>query len=147
MADMTVVISGDRITEVGSSGRAVIPRGARVVNATGKYLIPGLWDMHVHFPGFSLHDELVLLVEAGLTPMQALQAARLTPARVLNKAKVLGSIETGKIADVVLLDENPHDIHNTQRIRAVVLNELLDRAASTACWQTSNALLKRTRVK
>jgi predicted amidohydrolase YtcJ len=66
---------------------------------------------------------------------------------VLNKAKVLGSIETGKIADVVLLDENPHDIHNTQRIRAVVLNELLDRAASTACWQTSNALLKRTRVK
>ncbi|HYN25870.1 MAG TPA: hypothetical protein VES69_12585, partial [Pyrinomonadaceae bacterium] len=48
MTDMTVVITGDRITKVGRSGQMIIPRGARVVNATGKYLIPGLWDMHVH---------------------------------------------------------------------------------------------------
>jgi imidazolonepropionase-like amidohydrolase len=78
-----------------------------------------------------LHDELGLLVEAGLTPMQAIQAATLTPARVLNKATDLGSIEIGKLADLVLLDANPlEDIRHTQRIRAVVFDgKLLDRAA------------------
>lgn len=44
--NMTVVISGDRITEIGS--KAAIPRNAQIVDASGKFLIPGLWDMHVH---------------------------------------------------------------------------------------------------
>lgn len=81
-------------------------------------------------PGFSLHDELALLVEAGLTPMQALQAATLTPARVVSRDKDLGSIETGKMADLVLLDANPlDDIRNTQRIAAVVVGGKLLRRA------------------
>lgn len=81
-------------------------------------------------PGFSLHDELVLLVEAGLTPMQALQAATLTPARVVNREKDFGSIETGKVADLILLDANPLDeIRNTQRIAAVVVGGKLLRRA------------------
>jgi len=71
--------------------------------------------------GFSLHDELALLVEAGLTPLQALQAATLNPARFLGKEADLGTIETGKLADLVVLDANPlDDIHNTTKIRAVV---------------------------
>src|SRR5580765_8330529 len=47
--DLTVVITGNRITAIASSSRMRIPRGAEVINATGKFLIPGLWDMHVHF--------------------------------------------------------------------------------------------------
>jgi len=74
------------------------------------------------FPGFSLHDELVLLVSAGFTPMEALQTATLNPARFLGKEKELGTVEKGKLADLVLLDGNPvQDIANTQRIDAVVV--------------------------
>ena len=74
------------------------------------------------FPGFTLHDELAVLVQAGFTPMEALQAATLNPARFLGKEKELGTIEKGKIADLVLLDANPlQDISKTQKIEAVVL--------------------------
>ena len=79
-------------------------------------------------PGISLHEELTLLVQAGLTPLEALRTATLNPARVLDLAGSLGSIETGKLADLVLLDANPlADIANTQRIRAVVANGRLYR--------------------
>jgi imidazolonepropionase-like amidohydrolase len=74
-------------------------------------------------PGFSLHDELVELVEAGLTPMEALQTATLNPARYLGLTDALGTVELGKIADLVVLEANPlEDIHNTQKIAAVVVN-------------------------
>ncbi|HKR60346.1 MAG TPA: amidohydrolase family protein [Pyrinomonadaceae bacterium] len=82
-------------------------------------------------PGFSLHDELALFVEAGLTPMQALQTATLNPARFLNRQRDLGTIAPGKLADLVLLDANPLvDIRNTQKINSVVVNgRLLTRKA------------------
>ena len=81
------------------------------------------------FPGSSLHEELALLVQAGLTPMQALQAATKYPADFLGKLQTQGTVEQGKIADLLLLDANPlDDIHNTQKIRAVILHgKLLDR--------------------
>jgi hypothetical protein len=73
------------------------------------------------FPGFSLHDELGLLVQSGLAPMQALQAATLNPARFMGREADLGTIEVGKLADLVLLDANPlKDIANTRSINAVV---------------------------
>jgi imidazolonepropionase-like amidohydrolase len=73
------------------------------------------------FPGFSLHDELALLVAAGLTPLQALQTATLNAAEFVRMSRVAGSIARGKNADLVLLVRNPlDDIHNTQRIEAVV---------------------------
>jgi hypothetical protein len=75
------------------------------------------------FPGFSLHDELALLVAAGLTPAEALRAATLDPARFLGLTETLGTVDAGKVADVVLLDGNPlEDIRNTQRIDAVIAN-------------------------
>lgn len=81
------------------------------------------------FPGFSLHDELAILVEAGLNPLEALQAATINPARFLGKERDFGSIAQGKIADLVLLEANPlEDIRNTTRISSVVTNgRLLDR--------------------
>jgi imidazolonepropionase-like amidohydrolase len=75
------------------------------------------------FPGFSLHDELALLVNAGLTPTESLRAATLNPAQFLGLDQTLGTIERGKLADLVLLDANPlEDIRNTQRIDAVIMN-------------------------
>jgi imidazolonepropionase-like amidohydrolase len=71
--------------------------------------------------GTTLHRELELLVEAGLTPAEALRAATFTPARVLGVDGELGTIEEDKLADLVLLDGNPlEDISNTRRIAAVI---------------------------
>ncbi len=72
-------------------------------------------------PGFSLHDELGLLVKAGLTPMQALQTATLNPSRFNHQEKDLGTIEKGKMADLLVLNANPlEDISNTRNIDSVV---------------------------
>lgn len=92
-------------------------------------------------PGFSLHEELILLVRAGLTPLQAIESATLQPAVYFGVDDQQGSIAKGMMADMVLLDANPlEDIANTQRINAVIreghmhtrdnLDEILDELAS-----------------
>ena len=83
------------------------------------------------FPGFSLHDELALFVQAGLSPMQALQTATYNAAKCLGKLDSMGTVERGKIADLVLLDADPlQDIRNTQKIAAVVVGgKIFQRAA------------------
>jgi imidazolonepropionase-like amidohydrolase len=74
------------------------------------------------FAGFSVHDEMSLLVNVGFTPMEALQAATRNPAIYLGELSSSGTIQRGKLANLVLLDANPLlDIHNTQRIDGVVL--------------------------
>ncbi|OGD31065.1 MAG: hypothetical protein A2V45_16640 [Candidatus Aminicenantes bacterium RBG_19FT_COMBO_58_17] len=74
------------------------------------------------FPGFSLHDELALLVEAGFTPLEALQTATLNPAIFLGMTESYGAVEKGKIADLILLEADPLEkIENTKRISAVML--------------------------
>jgi imidazolonepropionase-like amidohydrolase len=72
-----------------------------------------------------------LLVRAGFSPAEVLQSATIGPARFLGREKDLGSVEKGKIADLVMLDANPLlDIHNTARISAVFLSgRYLDRVA------------------
>ncbi len=73
------------------------------------------------YPGFSLHEELELLVQAGLTPMEALQTATINAGKYLGLADT-GIIEKGNRADLVLLDANPlADIKNTRKIQSVVL--------------------------
>ena len=75
------------------------------------------------YPGFSLHDELQLLVNAGLTPLEALQSATRDAAGFLGFEKDAGTIEPGKFADLVLLEANPlDDIRNTRKIAAVFVN-------------------------
>ena len=82
-------------------------------------------------PGFSLHDELALMVTGGLTPLDALRTATLNPARFLQATDSLGVIAPGKLADLVLLDADPLvDIHNSVRIAAVMVNgRLFSRSA------------------
>ena len=102
------------------------------------------------FPGFSLHEELSLLVEAGLPPMAALQPATIGPARFMGQAERRGTVEVGKVADLVLLDRDPlADIHNTTSIRAVILggkwmpraslDAMLAEAEATAAKPPSNS--------
>jgi imidazolonepropionase-like amidohydrolase len=75
------------------------------------------------FPGFSLHEELQRFVAAGFTPLEALQTATLNPAKFFQMEAQQGTIEKGKVADLVLLDANPLlDITNTQKIAAVFFN-------------------------
>jgi Amidohydrolase family len=94
-------------------------------------------------PGFGLHHELALLVEAGLSPLEALQAATYHAAQALRRENQLGSLEAGKFADFVVLTANPvADIRNTTTIDAVVvggrvlgradLSELLARLEESA---------------
>jgi len=113
----TVVINGSRIARLGETGKVHVPKDASVVNATGKFLIPGLWDMHVHTASETF---LSLYLVNG---MEALQTATRNPAEYLGRLDSLGTIEEGKIADLVLREANPlDDINNTRRVAAVVLN-------------------------
>ena len=74
------------------------------------------------FPGFSLHDELGLLVKAGLTPLEAIQAATLNGAKCLGISDSYGTVEKGKVADLVVLEADPlAAIANTQNIAAVIV--------------------------
>jgi imidazolonepropionase-like amidohydrolase len=69
-----------------------------------------------------LHREMSLLVESGLTPLEAIQSATLNPARYFGRLGELGTVEAGKWADLVLLNADPlADIHNTEKIEAVVM--------------------------
>jgi imidazolonepropionase-like amidohydrolase len=74
-------------------------------------------------PGPSLHHELERFVAAGFTPLEALQTATINPAKFMGRLADFGTVEKGRIADLVLLDANPlDDIRNTRRIAAVVAN-------------------------
>ena len=98
----------EAITAVGTLHRAGIP----IVAGT---------DQSV--PGFSLHREIELYAKAGFTPLEALQAATIVPARAMKKDADSGSIDVGKRGDIVILDANPlDDIANTRKIYRVVTN-------------------------
>lgn len=74
-------------------------------------------------PGLSLHQELQMFVDAGLSPMQALLTATRNPADFLKQSNQLGTLEVGKLADLVILDADPlQDIANTKRISRVMLD-------------------------
>lgn len=73
------------------------------------------------WPGWSLHEELEAFVRSGLTPLEALRLATRAPARFLKEERDRGTVEPGRIADLVLLDANPLDnIANTRKIRGVM---------------------------
>ncbi|HXN76616.1 MAG TPA: amidohydrolase family protein [Gemmatimonadaceae bacterium] len=97
------------------------------------------------FPGFSLHEELELLVRSGLTPLEALRSATYNPAEFLGALDSLGTVSQGKVADLVLLDADPlTDIRNTRRISVVIANgRVFDSAALAQLLKHVESTLKR----
>ncbi|MEX2284468.1 MAG: amidohydrolase family protein [Gemmatimonadota bacterium] len=97
------------------------------------------------FPGASVHDELVELVTAGLSPAEALKAATLSGAEYLGRTADFGAVEPGRFADLLLLDANPlADIRNTRRLHMVLLGgRVFDRQALDALLASVEAEVKR----
>jgi imidazolonepropionase-like amidohydrolase len=107
--------------ETAASGKRTFQKNLEIVGAmqrVGVGVLAGTDTGNPYcFPGFSLHDELGCLVQAGLTPMEAIQAATCNAARFMDREKELGTIQPGKLADLVLLDADPlDDIANTRKI-------------------------------
>ncbi|MGW9556308.1 amidohydrolase family protein [Nocardiopsis sp. NPDC055551] len=93
---------------------AMADAGVRMIAGTDVHT-PGV------LPGYSLHEELELYVDSGLSPLHALRTATIEPARFLGRESWSGSVEQGKVADLLVLDADPlADIRNTTRIHAVV---------------------------
>ena len=90
------------------------------VDAGGK-LYTGTDSAHMCVPGLALHQEMELLVDAGVSPLQALQAATINSAELMRMTDRLGALEEGKVGDVVVLEANPlQDIRNTRKIAHVI---------------------------
>ena len=115
-----------------------------LMNKDGVGLLAGSDSLDPYvFPGDSLHRELELLVEAGLTSAEALRTATSNPAEFFGEQSELGTIAKGKRADLVLLDANPlEDIRNTRKVFAVIQNgrymtaqEILDTTGKDANLQ------------
>jgi imidazolonepropionase-like amidohydrolase len=86
-------------------------------------------------PGYSLHREIELYVQAGFTPMEAIQAATIVPARAMGLEKESGTVEKRKRGDVVVISGNPlEDIHNTRHVEYVVTNGVMYHAAEL--WES-----------
>jgi imidazolonepropionase-like amidohydrolase len=89
-------------------------------DAGGK-IYAGTDSANMSVPGLSLHQELELLVAAGISPLKALQAATITPAELMRMSERLGTVEVGKTGDLVILDANPlENIRNTRKIWRIV---------------------------
>ncbi len=100
------------------AARARLERGLRIVKALKDAGVPVVVGTDEGIPGHSVHREIELYVEAGFTPLEALQAATLVPARAMKLDDEVGSIEPGKRADLVVLNANPlESIRNIRSVR------------------------------
>ena len=99
----------------------VVASDIAIVGALHKAGVPIVAGTDQTVPGFSLYREIELYVQAGFTPMEALQAATIVPARVMKLDKELGTVEAGKRADLIIVGANPlDDIHNIRKVQTVV---------------------------
>lgn len=101
----------------------------------GGNIVTGTDSGAADIPGISLHRELEFMVAAGLTPMQALQAATKVGADYLGKGDELGTVEEGKLADLIIVDGDPlENIKHTRRIETVIKDgEIVDRVYHASC--------------
>lgn len=123
--------TGDKAVLTDARWQAMVA-SVRALHAAGIPIVAGT-DQGI--PGYSLHRELEVYVEAGFTPLEALQAATIVAARAVGAGDESGSLQVGKRADVLLLDADPLvDIHNTRKVwRTVSEGAVYDPAA---LWQS-----------
>jgi imidazolonepropionase-like amidohydrolase len=113
----------DELEERARRGFAKRLRFIAMCNRAGVRLLAGTdtFGLGKQLPGVGLQNELALLVEAGLTPLEALQAATVTAAAALDQEANLGVVEAGKAADLVVLSADPlADIRHTRDVRLVI---------------------------
>jgi adenine deaminase len=129
---------------------------ARLAYASDLPWVPGPDFPAVSWAGVSVHYHLLFPVLCGVPPLWALRAATLEPARALRLSDSLGTVEAGKVADLVLLDGDPlEDIWNVSKIQAVIANgRYFDRAALDRLlveavdeWHTVGAIQQAERAK
>src|SRR3954470_17502142 len=118
-----------------ATARARLERGLRIVKALHDAGVPIVAGTDEGIPGHSVHREIELYVEAGLTPMAALQAATIVSARAMKMDAELGTIERGKRADMVVLNANPlESIRNIRSVRWTISDGRVYDAP--ALWQS-----------
>jgi imidazolonepropionase-like amidohydrolase len=122
-------------TERSEIGEKVYEKELAIVGALHRAGIPIVAGTDQTVPGHSLHREIELYVQAGFTPMEAIQAATIVSARAMGIEKESGTVEKGKRGDVILVNGNPlDDIHNIRNVEYVITNGTMFRTAEL--WQS-----------
>jgi imidazolonepropionase-like amidohydrolase len=122
-------------TEHSAIGEKVFEKELAIVGALHKAGIPIVAGTDQTVPGYSLHREIELYVQAGFTPMEAIQAATIVPAGVMGLEKESGTVEKGKRGDLILINGNPlEDIHATRNVEYVITNGTMYHTAEL--WQS-----------
>ena len=118
----------ERLSRVREGYKKIADFMVRYVSAGG--IIRAGSDPNNGLPGLGVHEEMVMFVEAGLTPMQAIQAATINVARAFRKDKDFGTLEPGKVADIIAIEGDPlKDIWSVQNVKLVVLDgKIIDNA-------------------
>jgi imidazolonepropionase-like amidohydrolase len=99
------------------TGKVIVKDFKEITNILYKNGITVVAGTDMGFPGYSVFRELELYVESGLTPIQAIQTATITPATVMKLDVKTGSVTEGKTADIIIVDADPlQDIHNIRKV-------------------------------
>jgi hypothetical protein len=116
-------------------GDRVFSKEIAVLGALHRAGIPIVAGTDQAVPGYSLHREIEIYVQAGFTPMEAIQAATIVPARAMHLEKETGTVEKGKRGDLILIDGDPlADIHNTRNVEYVITQGTMYHTAEL--WQS-----------
>ena len=122
-------------SERSAIGDKVFHKEIAVLGALHRAGIPIVAGTDQAVPGYSLHREIELYVQAGFTPMEAIQAATIVPARAMGLDKESGTVQKGKRGDLILINGDPlQDIHNTRNVEYVISNGTMYRTAEL--WQS-----------
>jgi imidazolonepropionase-like amidohydrolase len=104
----------------------IVQKDIAIIGALHRAGVPIVAGTDQTVPGYSLYREIELYAQAGFTPLEAIQAATIVPARVMGLDKELGTVEAGKRADVIILDANPlESIHNIRKVEFVITNGVM----------------------
>lgn len=122
-------------TDRSEIGEKVYEKELEIVGALHRAGIPVVAGTDQTVPGHSLHREIELYVQAGFTPMEAIQAATIVPARAMGIEKESGTVEKGKRGDLILVNGNPlDDIHKIRNVEDVITNGTMFHTAEL--WQS-----------